>query len=265
MSGLVALCHFCEIHGPSVIMVTQTVRDCQMPSSDQQCIEGKTEDPRVPHHHEMYGCQKLFSDEQTKRDKGGCDGCWSLGGQDNFIVSNDHGGKQTFVSSETVINTDLMKMIRHAVIRSISCESSANKEGPIIFSDPTVSSVLAKNFFLKDSRARGFQRYYSIIIVTRESGHLISNWKNIEKAMSEVIEPLKSKATDRYILETKTVMNLKEKREIMQAKTFNHRRGSAKSARNLKELTTDPNIYEMIHGKFVTILSSSEKSLKKKY
>merc|ERR1711892_1432926 len=206
-----------------------------MPSSDQQCIEGKTEAPCVPAHHEMYGCQKLFSDDRTKRDKGGCDGCWSLGGQDNFIVSNDHGGKQTFVSSQTVINTDLVKIIRHAVIRSISCESSANKEGPIIFSDPTVSSVLAKNFFLKDSRARGFQRYYSIIVVTREREHLVSNWHNINKAVGEVIEPLKIKAKDKYTQEAQTEMDLKEKSEIMQENTFKHRRRSAKAARNLKE------------------------------
>ena len=170
MPGLVALCHFCEFHGPSVIMITQSIRDSQMPSADQPRETNKISLPCVPDH-EMYGYNKLFSEGQTKRDKGGCEGCWSLSSPDSFIISTDHRGKQTLACSETIINTDLMNLTRHSVIRSISCEISANREVPIIFSDPTVSSVLANNFFLKDSQARGFQRYYSIIVVciVRES------------------------------------------------------------------------------------------------
>jgi len=263
MPGLIALCHFCEFHGPSVIMITQSIRDCQIPSADHLNGSAKTEmvhvsDPK------MYGCQKLFSDDQIKRDKGGCEGCWSVGCHDNFIISNDHEGKRTFASSQSVINPELLNLIRHAVIRSISCEISTNREGPIIFSDPTVSTVLANNFFLKDSRARGFQRYYSIIVVTREREHLISNWHQINKAVSEIIEPLKNMSNDKYVLETKTLMDLKEKCDSLRANTFNRRRGSAKAARNLKDLTMDPNVYETIHGQFVTILTSFEKRLKEK-
>eukprot|EP00090_Calanus_glacialis_P008060 TRINITY_DN16409_c0_g1_i1.p1 TRINITY_DN16409_c0_g1~~TRINITY_DN16409_c0_g1_i1.p1 ORF type:complete len:309 (-),score=18.83 TRINITY_DN16409_c0_g1_i1:20-838(-) len=71
-------------------------------------------------------------------------------------------------------------------------------------------------------------------------------------------------AKDKYNLETKTLMDLKEKCESLRANTFNRRRGSAKAARNLKELTMNPNIYETIHGQFVMILTSLEKRLKEK-
>jgi len=266
MPGLVALCHFCEFHGPSVIMLTQSIRDCQMPTSDtsdQQSRKAKVEDQCVPEH-KLYGCQKLFADDLARRDKGGCEGCWFMESQDSFIISNDHAGKRTYASSKTILNTDLLGLIRHAVIRSISCEISANKEGPILFSDPTVSTVLANNFFLRDSRARGFQRYYSIIVVNKEREHLISNWHNINKAVSDIIEPLKSMAREKYAMETKTPRDLKEKCENFKANSVNRRRGSTKAARNLKDLTMDPNIYETIHGQFVRILTSLEKSLKEK-
>jgi folliculin len=263
MPGLVALCHFCEYHGPSVIMITQSVKDCQVPSEDQPSKPDKISPTCVPDH-KMYGYNKLFPEDQTKRHKGGCESCWSLSGPDNFIISNDHGGKQTFASSQTIINTDLMNLIKHAVIRSISCEISANREGPIIFSDPKASSVLANNFFLKDSRARGFQRYYSIIVVGSEREHLISNYHNINTAVSQVIEPLQNMAKDKYNLETKTQIDLKEKCERLRANTLNRRRGSAKAARNLKELTMNPNIYGTIHGQFVMILTSLETRLEEK-
>jgi len=263
MPGLVALCHFCEIHGPSVIMLTQSIRDCQIPPSDQQSTKGKMEDDILPDH-KMYGCQRLFSDDQTRQEKGGCEGCWFQESEGSFIISNDHARKRTFVSSKSVLNTDLVNLMRHAVIRSISCEISANREGPILFSDPTVSSVLANNFFLKDSRARGFQRYYSIIVVTKEREHLISNWHNINTAVTDIIEPLKTMAKEKYSKETKTLMDLKEKCENLRANSFSRKRESTKAARNLKDLTMDSNIFEKIHGQFVAILTSLEKRLKEK-
>jgi len=250
MPGLMALCHFCELHGPAVIMITQAIQDSKTPSSDHYEPDQKN-----------YGCQKLFPENAPKTDRGGCEGCWSMETEANFIISNEHQGKQTLVSSQSIINQDLFNLIKHAVIRSISCEVSSNKEEPIIFADPKVSTVLANNFFLKDSRARGTQRYYSIIVINRDREHLISNWHHINKAVREIIVPLENMTNDKYIMETKT---LKQKCKSLTENKIYDRNSSSKFARNLKELTMDPSIYETIHGQFVHILSFLEKSVKEK-
>eukprot|EP00091_Calanus_sinicus_P014161 TRINITY_DN31559_c0_g1_i1.p1 TRINITY_DN31559_c0_g1~~TRINITY_DN31559_c0_g1_i1.p1 ORF type:complete len:103 (-),score=5.44 TRINITY_DN31559_c0_g1_i1:267-575(-) len=65
MPGLVALCHFCELHGPSVIMITQAIRDCQVPSADHPA---EISAPCVPDQ-KMYGYNKLCAEEQRKDPK----------------------------------------------------------------------------------------------------------------------------------------------------------------------------------------------------
>lgn len=260
MTGVVALCHFCEIHGPSVIMVTQSIRDSQQIQKDATDALPLVEDTGVPDK-KIFGCKKLFTEQSEIR---GCDGCLSLKYKDKFIVSNDHEGKRTFVSSQTPVNKDLLFLLRQVVIRAISCEISANREGPILFSDRVVSSVLANNFFLKDSRARGFQRYYSIIVVAKEKEHLVSNWHNLNKVVNEVIDDLKQMAKTKFNLEAKTLLDLKEKCENFRANSSKQRRDSIRTARSLTELTMDSKIYERIHAKFTTVLSSLEKHLKEK-
>ena len=87
------------------------------------------------------------------------------------------------MSSQAVLSKDLEPILRNAVIRAISCEVSCKREGPIVFSDPSVSTVFANNFFLKDSKARGFQRYYSIVVLTKTREHLIANLDMVESSV----------------------------------------------------------------------------------
>jgi len=155
---------------------------------------------------------------------------------DNLILSNDNSSHQTFVSSQAVLNRELEQCLRNAVIRAISCEVSVKREGPILFSDPSVSTVFANNFFLKDSKARGFQRYYSILIMSRERQYLIANLDIIENKVSKIIESIKFMSRKTFEKEADGAKDI--------SKSKDGRRRSMAALRNLREIVGDPNIYQ---------------------
>ena len=198
----------------------------------------------------------LFSRDNLNGKSAGCERCWSLVTNDNLIISRDNSGQQTFLSSQTVLERDLEKRLKNAVIRAISCEVSVKREGPMIFSDPSVSTVFANNFFLKDSKARGFKRYYSILLMSREREYLIANLDIIENKVSQIIEDIKN-------MSRKTFENEADGPSVQSKSKYGRRRSSA-ALRNLREIVGDENIYETVHKQFVVLLQSLQKVLKEK-
>lgn len=246
MSPIVALCHFCEVHGPRVVMVTQPIRDLTptiQTQSNQHLFGAEVLQQSKPSsfsYHPDYGCER----------------CWSLGDQENLIISNDSESRQTFVSSQTILDKDREIMLRNAAIRAISCEYP--REGPLLFSDPSVSSILANNFYIEDAKARGFKRYYSIVVMARERHYLISNLNIIESLVSAVILNVKTLARQTY---DKEALDLKLEPTKF---SFLIDNGSVSTLRNLRQLVQDDNIYEKLHNNFVVLLQTLEKVLKEK-
>lgn len=248
MSAIVALCHFCEVHGPSVVMVTQSVQDIS-----EDTISDKSSSNVLYEQIKNNGLQRNSSRSS------GCERCWSLKNKQNIILSKDEEGKHSYVSSQTVLKSDIEVLLKNAVNRAISCEVSVKREGPLIFSNPSVSTVFANNFFLKDSRARGFQRYYSVLLLTKEREHLISNLKLIESSTSQLIDNIKSMSKTTFESEATEV-----KDKVGSYDVFQRRRGSTIALRNLRDIVGDQNIFQKIHKQFTVMLQSLEKVLKEK-
>jgi len=182
----------------------------------------------------------------------------------DVIVTNGDG--RSFVSSQSCLTPQLNNLIRHACIRSISCEVSPNREGPVLFSDPSVATILSHSFFLKDSKARGFKRYYSLILISKEKQHLITSWDLVVGRFSKIIRLLQAKADRKYLEEIGEVMENKKLQEKIESgcvakENYYRRRGSSKPARNLRELTMDLNIFYNIHQQNVETLCEMEKNL----
>jgi len=256
----VALCHFCELHGPTTIMVTQTVR-APKKTSEHEDLESNFSDLEL-----------LFGENQSEKSGlPGCPGCWSLGGEDGrkYLLSREEGvpgvggSRRCLVSSQEVLGHQLQPLLRHAVIRAISCENCPSKEGTFLFSDPSVSTALAHNFFLRDSRARGFQRYYSIVVLARDQEHLVRNWTRLSSEVCEsVINSLKLKTREKFESETKSLLDLKDRCEVQKESTSSQRRGSSRPARNLRELSADPEIFAFLHGAFSHLICLVENGLR---
>lgn len=58
--------------------------------------------------------------------------------------------------------------------------------------------VISHTFFLKDSSARGFQRWFSIIVLAPDSAYLLKLWNVLVPEMKEVIQDLQKMAAEVY-------------------------------------------------------------------
>ena len=160
-------------------------------------------------------------------------------------------------------------MVRHAVLRAISCEVIPAKEGPLLFSSAT-SSVLSHAFSLRDSRARGCRRQYAILLLSKERHPLVQHWAVLQERVQDIITSLQKKAEGKYEMDCKSLAELKEKCDYVREATtttsnkssFSRRRASSKPARGLREVTQDEQVFEGMHQDLVTVLALAERCLK---
>lgn len=68
------------------------------------------------------------------------------------------------------------------------------REGPIFFGDEQHGFVFSHTFFIKDSLARGFQRWYSIVIVAMDRIYLINSWPFLLRHLKLTIQGLQNTA-----------------------------------------------------------------------
>lgn len=64
---------------------------------------------------------------------------------------------------------------------SCSCEVLPNKTGSMMFTNNQATTIMSETFFLKDSTARGLQRYFSIILGNKEKGFILRSFTEIQQ------------------------------------------------------------------------------------
>ncbi|KAB0793146.1 hypothetical protein PPYR_12766 [Photinus pyralis] len=161
MDGILALCHFCETHGPCVILCTQ---------------RSKGEPLQTPHTLTVTWCEACQSIDLSQA-----------------LVSRDD--KTTYVTTRTPQQQDLAFLLKQAAVRSLSCEEETSKEGgTLYFGDNERGHVISHTFTLRDSLARGFYRKYSIIMLMKDKIHLLNSWPMLVKNMKEVVKELQTQA-----------------------------------------------------------------------
>ena len=120
---------------------------------------------------------------------------------------------------------------------------SPSKEGPIFFSDSGIDiHVISHTFFLKDSSARGFQRWFSVIALAPESALLLKLWDTLVPDMKEVIRELQVQAADVYQRE--------EEQCSHRMLRSNFQITNVGAARSLQDITGNPAILLKLHIQF---------------
>lgn len=208
---IILLCHFCELHGPSVVFSTCLAK---FHSSSQ---------------HKLSIDYFINSDRKTV-----CDGCslltTSSTSSNNYTQtselcstaselasSSSHSSSFKYAFNGYVtydekfdchyITTDepicYKTQMKHSCVRSLSCETYPNeREGTIYYGDDVRWHHLSWLFVLQDERARGFTRTYSIIISQSKKYDLVMNWNRYGEYVSEVISYLKRKSEDVFATES---------------------------------------------------------------
>ncbi|KAK2180129.1 hypothetical protein NP493_458g03052 [Ridgeia piscesae] len=277
MNAIIALCHFCDLHGPSILFCTQAFH-----SSDPQLALSETGEGDKEGGNEW--CYVRERQLRSPTPAGGstgatqseaaetstphvptvsyCEACRSLlPGQPGFI-SNDQEAKVSYVSSQQPERPELFSIVRQACLRSLSCEVCPGREGPIFFGDDHRGHVLSYTFFMKDSQARGFQHWYSIIVVMMDKVYLLNSWPFLVKYIRTVIDELQDKANKVYETEqTRCPTRTHRLAMSLNPSTFRMHRGGSRPARSLLELTADRQLFRRLHLQFTWILKAGSNRL----
>ncbi|XP_077454222.1 folliculin isoform X2 [Stigmatopora argus] len=260
MNALVALCHFCELHGPRTLFCTEALHP-PSPSPSSQAGVAVSGDGDVDRDGE--GLTMRANSSASQRGEM-CEGCRSLPASHPGFMSIDDETGIRFLSHQHPREPQLFSVVRQACVRSLSCEVCPGREGPIFFGDEQYGFVFSHTFFIKDSLARGFQRWYSIVMVAMDRIYLINSWPFLLRHLRLTIHSLQSTAlkvfeNEQGICPQRAVrMN-----SVFSPAIFPHQR-SGNAARSLTSLTKHPNLWSSLHSSFSWLLKACGSRLTEK-
>ena len=274
MNAVIALCHFCELHGPSILFCTQPFHCVN--HSPKDVLDGVVPTPSACGitQNRLYRSRSISESEKTEDEGQGrersssqarqstCDACRSLQSGDPGFISIDKESHISYVSMQYPEEQELYRIIRHACVRSLSCEVCPGREGPIMFGDEASGYVFSYTFFLKDSQSRGFQRWYSIICVMMDRIYLMNSMPFLIDNFKSIIEELQSKAEVVYKNEQFEQPQRASRLQHSSANTiltpdqFRRSRGG-QIYRSLVDITKDKSIFHNLHQLFAWILKAA--------
>lgn len=259
MNALVALCHFCELHGPRTLFCTEALHP---PSPSAPSQVGLALGDREDADREGEGLTMRANSTATQRGEM-CEGCRSLPASHPGFVSVDDETGIRFLSHQHPRQSQLFSVVRQACVRSLSCEVCPGREGPIFFGDEQHGFVFSHTFFIKDSLARGFQRWYSIVMVAMDRIYLINSWPFLLRHLRLTIQSLQSTALKVFDSEQGLCPQRPARMNSVFSPAFPHQR-SGNAARSLTSLTQHPNLWASLHSSFSWLLKACGSRLTEK-
>uniref|UniRef100_A0A8C3AMM9 Folliculin n=1 Tax=Cyclopterus lumpus TaxID=8103 RepID=A0A8C3AMM9_CYCLU len=254
MNALVALCHFCELHGPRTLFCTEALHP-PSPSPSSQTGAPVHGDRDRDGDREGEGLTMRANSSATQRGEM-CEGCRSLPASHPGFVSVDDETGIRFLSHQHPRQSQLFSVVRQACVRSLSCEVCPGREGPIFFGDEQHGFVFSHTFFIKDSLARGFQRWYSIVMVAMDRIYLINSWPFLLRHLRLTIQSLQSTALKVFDNEQGVCpQRAVRMNSVFSPAVFPHQR-SGNAARSLTSLTQHPNLWASLHSSFSWLLKA---------
>lgn len=241
MNALISFCHFCELHGPRILLCTQT-----LPKDADQSLTADFlafESPAL----------KSTIAASSTRHADECPACcW--GRLDKGLLT--HSSSHLYISSYRPLNQDLYAVVRQACVRSLSCEAAPGRDGPVIFGDGQKGHVYSYAFHLPDPHARGGQRWYSVAMVSADQHQLIGGWhfltthfRDLIARLLRKVEAATSNGEDSARVSMSRSMNFSSRAEMLR------QRGS-KPLSSLEHLTKDNNVMVFVHAFFAWILKN---------
>ncbi|KAJ3181130.1 hypothetical protein HDU85_003835 [Gaertneriomyces sp. JEL0708] len=211
-----ALVTYCELHGPAFCVVTQPSdhkpdADCLFESHDGEA-------------HSLPTTIQNQSNQSTS-----CSGCTiSFGsrgvaeshselGEPKGCMSWDSESRTAYISGHHPYHAASYSIVRQACVQSLSCEFCPGREGPILFGDDSTGGVLSYMFKIRDSQARGYQRWYSILFISSDRSFLVASWPFLVSKFRAITAEMQTKAE---------VTFMREKSAMEAAESGLHRQGA---------------------------------------
>ena len=211
MNNIVALCHFCEQHGPSLMFTCEKIVPNRLESSLEFSGSMSSQDGVAVVHNDIPGCSSgsvtdtdmsslgsldslasglTVSSKENAKKTDLCQACRSVSEDEHGFVSHDKSAGASYVSRQHPSNPEIFRLVRQACVRSLSGEVCPGREGPIMFGDEQHGYVISYTFYVKDNLARGGQRWYSIISIMSNRVFLVQSWTFLVGCINRVVDYL---------------------------------------------------------------------------
>ncbi|KAI6654231.1 Folliculin-like [Oopsacas minuta] len=258
----IALCHFCDNHGPRIVTCTQTgVSTEELESSPAIPPPEKFSDSANGCNiSRKYDASKRFPSQSLvsslgSSSKSTCGACTPDMPDNNlgFVSSQNN---SVFISKHLPTSKDSLHSLRKACCRCYNSEQTAKKEGEVVFGDPSSDYVLSYKFYLKDTHARGLKKLYSIIVLTHTPAYLYQFSSCITKQLEVIITGLKEKSDLVYAREDSNNIHRVGNRYVDPDLLIRARATVITQPRPLSVITGDPDIFHFIHCKFSSLLKT---------
>ncbi|ODV82282.1 uncharacterized protein CANTADRAFT_139734 [Suhomyces tanzawaensis NRRL Y-17324] len=221
---IICLAHFCELHGPSIIICTQVTNKAS-----------KSE-------HILSSNSKLQS----------CSSCKLQLPNDSINVITTDESDKTVVNPPVYISTNYPSSqkrylsLTKLVMKSLSVETTADATKPMFVGDALNGYCVNKIIKIKDANARGSERKYALMVVSDSESDLLMNWDIIGMYFTEITSllHLKVESTLEQLLTKKEGSG---KSDSCMLDNERYLRRSMNKPKSLVELTNDPQIFVKFH------------------
>jgi hypothetical protein len=212
MNALIALLHFCEVHGPCVVYCTQTIHNSTTPTPTPApasaaediamtipALRSMTMAAPIPinkpklqpstHQLSTTPSSASFRSLNTTTPKSSsCAACTAqlplmtsttgavIEAKRLVTVDQDDPTVQYMGTTKAPQQPHLYKAVRLACVRSLTAEFCQGRDGPVLFGDDENGYVMSYMFKLRDSQARGEARFYSLMMLMTDRVYLVSCW-----------------------------------------------------------------------------------------
>lgn len=211
MNALIALLHFCEVHGPCVVYCTQTIHnnkqlketDLTIPAMPIPITQSTNNNaasslsttcstPTSSFRKNSIASSSSFNNTNSSTNNTSCAACTaqlplvSNGQQVTeakrlITLDQDDPSIQYIGTTKSPQQPHLYKAVRLACVRSLTAEFCQGRDGPVLFGDDENGYVMSYMFKLRDSQARGEARFYSFIMLMTDRVYLVSCWPFLVK------------------------------------------------------------------------------------
>ena len=192
------------------------------------------------------------SDEQPSSSSLNCVACGSVPeGKGFFSYDEPH---SSYAISTRYPEPGMYSRIRRACVRSLSCEQCTGREGSVVFEEDN-TSTFAYLFKLADFKARGYQRFYSLLFILPNLPQLLTAHPYLEASFRLIVADLKDRANVLFLKEqaSQPSQNMATAFFPSGAGQFRRRMGMH-ALRPLTEIAGLPNLYKRLHAQFSQIL-----------
>ncbi|KAK6198062.1 protein required for amino acid permease transport from the Golgi to the cell surface [Scheffersomyces amazonensis] len=219
---IVCLAHFCELHGPSTIIVTQV------------------SSPNLQDDHILPPTSKLQA----------CASCELIikNGSNNIITRENikNQPERVFISNHYPASEKRYTALTKLVNKSLSVETTSDISKPLFYGDAINGYCINKIFKIKDINARGSERKYAVMVVCDSETDILSNWDIISLYFSEIISLIQERVENTF----EDSLNKKESDGHENTAMLDNERYLRRSMikpRSLVELTNDDHIFVKFH------------------